>query len=136
VLDDDVRIHSMFRDQPVESRDAAVAHFVRTTTTFALAMPLVGGPAVADDGTVLAEVDFVGTFTGTLLWHGTEHVGAGERFRVPGVVVLHTQDDRVRSVRTLYDREDWLRQIGVAPVGNAGAAPADTQTSHLREGAR
>ena len=39
--------------------------------------------------------------------------GAGQRFELPGVVVVHTRRDEVTSVRTLYDRDLWLRQIEI-----------------------
>lgn len=114
VLAPDVAIHSLFRLEPVRSRDAAVAHFLGTTTTFSpLDMGLVSTPAAAANGAVLAEVVFAGKFVGELSWRGDVHRGAGQRFSVPGVVVVRTHDGAVTSVRTLYDRDDWLRQIGV-----------------------
>nr|WP_275404041.1 nuclear transport factor 2 family protein [Pseudonocardia acidicola] len=115
VLADDVEVHSLFRAEPARSRDAAVAHFLRTTTvTFAgLAMGLVSTPAAAANGAVLAEVVFTGAFTGRLTWRDRVHQGAGQRFSLPGVVVLRTRDGAVTSVKTLYDRDDWLRQIDV-----------------------
>jgi steroid delta-isomerase-like uncharacterized protein len=115
VLADDVVVHSLFRAEPARSRDAAVAHFLRTTTvTFAgLAMGLVSTPAAAANGAVLAEVVFAGAFTGELTWRGRVHQGAGQRFSLPGVVVIRTRDGAVTSVKTLYDRDDWLRQIDV-----------------------
>lgn len=114
VLADDVAVYSLFRAEPVRTRDAAVAHFVRTTTTFPdLTTTLVSTPAVAADGAVLAEVEFTGTFTGELSWRERVHRGAGQRFEVPGVVVIRTRDGAVTSVRTLFDRDDWLRQIGI-----------------------
>lgn len=114
VLDDDVEVHSMFRPEPAGSRDAAVAHFLRTTGTFAdLAMGLVSTPSAAANGAVLAEVMFTGAFTGELTWRGRVHQGAGQRFSLHGVVVVRTHEGAVTSVKTLYDRDDWLRQIDV-----------------------
>lgn len=116
VLHDDVEVHSLFRPAPVRGRDGAVDHFSRTTRTFAdLAMPVLAGPAAADSGVVFVEVEFTGTFTGTLQWSGAAHTGGAQPFRVLGAVVLHTDGGRVRSVRTLFDRDGWLRQIGVLP---------------------
>ncbi|MEX2291163.1 MAG: ester cyclase [Mycobacteriales bacterium] len=116
VLDDDVEVHSLFRPAPVRGRDLAVDHFSHTMRTFAdLAMPVVAGPAAADSGVVFAEVEFAGTFTGMLQWAGTAHIGQAQAFRVDGAVVLHTDGGRVCSVRTLFDRDAWLRQIGVLP---------------------
>ena len=115
VFADDVEVHSLFRTEPARSPDAAVAHFLRTTTeTFAgLAMGLVSTPFAAAAGAVLAEVVVTGTFTGELGWRGRVHRGAGQRFSLPGVVVIRTRDGAVTSVKTLYDRDDWLRQIDV-----------------------
>jgi steroid delta-isomerase-like uncharacterized protein len=116
VLADDVAVYSLFRAEPVRTRDAAVAHFVQTTTTFSdLALTLISTPAAAADGAVLAEVIFTGAFTGELAWRGQLHRGAAQRFEVPGVVVVGTHHDAVKSVRTLFDRDDWLRQIGIPP---------------------
>lgn len=114
VLADDVSVHSLFRPEPVRTRDAAVAHFVRTTTTFSgLAMALVSTPAASANGAVLAEVVFTGAFTGELAWRERVYRGAGQRFQVPGVVVIRTHDGAVTSVQTLFDRDDWLCQIDV-----------------------
>lgn len=116
VLADDVTVHSLFRSEPVHTRDAALAHFARTTTTFSdLVMGLVSNPTAAANGAVLAEVVFTGTFTGELTWRDRVHRGAGQPFEVPGVVVIRTDQRGVISVRTLFDRDDWLRQIGVPP---------------------
>jgi hypothetical protein len=88
-----------------------VAHYTRTASTFTgLRMPIVAGPAAGPDGVVFAEVEF----TGPLVWRGVEHAGTGRAFRVPGVVVLRTAADHVVSVRTLFDRDEWLRGIGVS----------------------
>jgi ketosteroid isomerase-like protein len=114
VLADDVAVHSLFRAGPARGRPDAVAHFVGVTSTFDdLATELVSRPAVAD-GTVLTEVAFTGAFTGELVWRGRRHRGCGQRFRVGGVLVLHVDAGAVRLVRTLFDRDDWLRQIDVA----------------------
>lgn len=114
VLHADVTVQSLFRSAPVCSRDAAVTHFLRTTTTFpGLEMGLVSTPAAAANGAVLAEVVFTGKFAGELTWRERVHRGAGQRFAVPGVVVIHTREGAVTHVRTLYDRDDWLGQIDV-----------------------
>ncbi|NIY69430.1 nuclear transport factor 2 family protein [Streptomyces malaysiensis] len=112
-LAEDVSVHSLFRPDSVAGREAAVAHFSRTTSTFTeLAMALVSSPAVTGD-TVLAEVMFTGAFTGELTWGGRLHRGTGRRFAVPGVLAVHIRSGQVTSVRTLFDRDDWLRQAGV-----------------------
>lgn len=119
VLDEDATIRSLFRPAPVRGRDAALAHFVGVTTTFGdMAMALAHGPACAE-GRVFAEVEFSGAFTGEFTWDGAARSGSGQRFRVPGVLVVHIADGRVRSVATLFDRDEWLRQIGI-PVGSDG----------------
>ncbi|MFF3569290.1 nuclear transport factor 2 family protein [Nocardia jiangxiensis] len=113
VLAEDVTVHSLFRPEPARGRAAAAAHFRGTTTTFTdLTMALLSA-AAADGNVVLAEVLFTGAFTGVLSWSGREHHGRGQRLAVPGAVVVHTRADAVTSVRTLFDRDDWLRQIGV-----------------------
>jgi hypothetical protein len=91
-----------------------VAHFLNTTETFVgMAIELVSTPAAAANGAVLAEVVFSGAFTGELTFRDRVHHGAGQRFELPGVVVIHTRGHQVTSVRTLYDRDLWLSQIGV-----------------------
>jgi ketosteroid isomerase-like protein len=115
VLAPDVTIHSLFRDEPVHTRPTALAHFQGTLRRFPdLSMPLRSAPA-AGAGTVFGEVSFTGTFSGQLQWHGNVYNGTGERFSVPGVVVLHTDGDFVTSVATWFDRDNWLRQIGILP---------------------
>jgi ketosteroid isomerase-like protein len=115
VLHPDVTVRSLFRPEPVRGRDAAVAHFRRTLAAFPdLSMPLTSPAAANAAGVVLAEVRFTGTFTGTFVWRGTDHRGAGQPFDVAGVVVLHTDDDAVTAVATLFDRDVWLRHLGVA----------------------
>ena len=106
-------IYSLFRPVPVRGRDAAVAHFVRVNSTFKnLAMTLAHAPT-SSDGRVLAEFELTGAFTGELTWEGVTNVGAGQRFRVTGVLLVAIANGRVRSVKTLYDRDELLRQIGV-----------------------
>ncbi|WP_405970771.1 nuclear transport factor 2 family protein [Streptomyces sp. NBC_00988] len=113
VLAEDAAVHSLFRSAPVTGREAALAHFSRTTSTFSeLEMALVPPPAVGRDA-VLAEVVFTGAFTGELMWGGRLHHGTGRRFTVPGVLVVRVRAGRVTLVRTLFDRDDWLRQAGV-----------------------
>lgn len=113
VLASDVAIHSLFKSAPVRGRDDAVAHFVGVTSTFSdMAMALAHRPA-ATDGRVLVEVEFSGAFTGELTWNRVAHSGAGQPFRVPGAAVIRIGTGRVQSVRTLFDRDDWLRQIGI-----------------------
>ncbi len=114
VLAPDVTVHSLFRQVPVQSRQAAVAHFQRTMSSFPdLSMPVVSGPVAADNGAVLAEVIFTGSFTGRLTWRDIAYNGTGEHFEVPGAVLVRTRDEEVITVRTLFDRDSWLRQIGV-----------------------
>lgn len=114
VLAEDVAVLSMFRSAPVRGRADAVTHFSRTMRAFPdLAMPLVSGPAATATGAVLAECRFVGTFGGRLSWAGADHVGSGQPFDVSGVVALHTGGGHVHQVRTLFDRDDWLAQIGL-----------------------
>ncbi|MEU1548300.1 nuclear transport factor 2 family protein [Nocardia sp. NPDC005745] len=112
-LGEDVVIHSLFKATLVQGRDAAVMHFLGVNATFSrMQMTLCHRPAAAE-GRVLAEVEFAGAFTGELTWSGVTTRGAGQGFRVPGVVVVGVADGAVSSVRTLFDRDDWLRQIGV-----------------------
>jgi hypothetical protein len=112
-----VAVHSLFAREPVRGREGAVSHYERTTTTFAgLAMALVSTPAAAANGAVLAEVEFTGSFTGELTWQARVRRGAGQQFRVPGVVVIWTRNGAVTSVRTLFDRDDWLRQLDAPPI--------------------
>ncbi len=113
VLSQDVTIHSLFKPEPVRGRDAALAHFVGVNNTFSnMAITITESPTAAHDR-VLAEADFSGAFTGKLTWEGVSHSGTGQRFRVSGVVLVRITDGRVISVRTLFDRDDLLRQIGV-----------------------
>jgi ketosteroid isomerase-like protein len=115
VLAADVTIYSLFRDEPVRTRPAALAHFQGTLRRFPdLSMPFRSPPAVGT-AAVFAEVAFTGTFGGQVQWRGNVYNGAGQQFSVPGVVVLHTDGDFVTSVATLFDRDDWLRQIGITP---------------------
>ncbi|WP_186382362.1 nuclear transport factor 2 family protein [Amycolatopsis rhizosphaerae] len=112
-LGDEATVHSLFKPTPARGREAAVAHFTGVNATFSpLAMSLRHTPAAAD-GRVFAEVEFSGAFTGELTWGGVTTRGAGQGFRVPGVVVVRVADSAVRSVRTLFDRDEWLRQIGI-----------------------
>ncbi|GAA3526111.1 ester cyclase [Amycolatopsis ultiminotia] len=112
-LGEDAAIHSLFRPEPVAGRDAAVGHFLGVRSTFGeIAMTLRHAPAVAA-GRVLVEVEFSGAFTGTLTWAGVPAHGSGQRFRLGGVAIVRVGRGRVRSVRTLFDRDEWLRQIGI-----------------------
>ncbi|WP_241479897.1 nuclear transport factor 2 family protein [Mycolicibacterium neoaurum] len=114
VLAEDVEIHSMFKPEPVAGRPAALEHFRGTVSRFTdFGMPLLSAPAASDAGIAFAEVVFTGTFTGELTWRGILHRGRRQAFEVPGVIVLHTAGNMVTSVKTLFDRDDWLGQIGV-----------------------
>jgi hypothetical protein len=114
VLAPDVTVYSMFRQVPVHSRESAVRHFQGTMASFPdLSMPVVSGPVAARNGTVLAEACFTGSFTGKLAWRGIVYEGLGQSFDVPGAIVVGTTGGAVTTVRTLFDRDTWLRQIGV-----------------------
>lgn len=114
-LGEDAAIHSLFRDTPVRGRNAAVAHFLSVNEIFNPLQMTLSHQPVAAEGRVLAEVEVVGTFTGVLTFSGVTMRGAGQPFRVPGVVVVGTEGGAVSSVRTLFDRDDLLRQISVQP---------------------
>lgn len=127
VLASAAEIHSLFRNQPVRGRSAAVNHFRAVNETFEdLAMMLQCVPAVGDDR-VLVEVEFSGRFAGVLKWRGVAHSGSGQHFCVPGVAVVHTAGAEVSRVRTLFDRDEWLRQIGIDPY----ATPRQTGPTGL-----
>ena len=111
-LAEDAQIHSLFRREPVLGRAAAVTHFLSVNATFSdLAMSLTCVPAPYADR-VLVEVEFSGAFTGELTWNEESKHGAGQRFCVPGVAIVRTGQDAVRSVSTFFNRDDWLMQIG------------------------
>jgi ketosteroid isomerase-like protein len=112
-LGEDAAVHSLFKPAPARGREAAVAHYLGVNASFRrMAMSLCHTPAAAD-GRVLAEVEFTGAFTGELTWAGVTTRGTGQGFRIPGVIVVQVGGGAVRSVRTLFDREEWLRQIGI-----------------------
>ncbi|MBX4171763.1 hypothetical protein ACRAJ3_18120 [Rhodococcus pyridinivorans] len=114
VLSPDVEIHSLFSRRPVAGRISALKHFRTTVSRFSeFAMPLVSPPAANGHQTAFAEVDFTGRFSGELTWRGTTHKGKHQPFRVPGVIILHTTETNVSSVKTLFDRDDWLCQIDI-----------------------
>lgn len=111
VLHPDVEVHSLFRTEPVRGREAALSHFRGTMTAFPdLEIAVLASAADGPAATFLAEVDFTGHFSGTWARTGAVVQGTGRAFRVRGAVLLTLADDRVRAVRTLFDRDDWLRQ--------------------------
>jgi ketosteroid isomerase-like protein len=117
ILLPDVTVRSLFQPRPVHGRDDAVAHFRRTLARFPdLSMPLLSPAAANVHDVVFAEVRFTGHFHGSLTWLGQTHHGTGQEFDVDGVAVLQIQDGGVQAVRTLFDRDTWLLQIGIGPA--------------------
>jgi ketosteroid isomerase-like protein len=114
VLAEDVVVHSLFRTAPARGRDAASTHFRSTMSAFPdLRIEVVAAAASGRASAFLAEVDFVGHFLGRLSRPEGLVDGDGSPFRVRGVVLLTVRGDRVCTVRTLFDKDDWLRQIGL-----------------------
>lgn len=114
VLAENVAVRSLFRPAPVRGRERAVEHFKKTLQAFSdLSMPLLGPVGITAMGVVLGEVRFAGHFTGFLTVRDRRYEGERQPFDVSGVVILHTGNDAVTSVRTLFDRDDWLHQIGI-----------------------
>ena len=112
VLHDDVTVHSLFRDQPIQGTTAALTHFAATMAAFPdLVLAPIAASVDTAAATYLAEVEFVGHFSGTWRRDGDEIHGTGSPFRVHGALILTIRDNRIGTVRTLFDRDDWLRQI-------------------------
>lgn len=117
LLHPDVVIRSLFSDRPVQGRSAAIAHFQRTMTEYPdLKLRIVAGPVAARGQSgisVMADIIFEGHHRSS----STERVRA---LSVPGVVVLGMTSDAVAEVRTYFDKNEWLTQVGlcaeVAPI--------------------
>jgi steroid delta-isomerase-like uncharacterized protein len=62
----------------------------------------------ADDDTVIAEFDLLGTNTGEFLGCAP----TGQSFRVPVIAVFSFADDRITNERVYLDSASLLRQIG------------------------
>lgn len=124
VLDAKVEVHSLFRDAPARGRAEAISHFDSTMGAFPDLHIEVVASAVTEPGSAYAAaVEFVGHFTGRLRAHGLSHPGTGRAFKVPGVVLLAVRDGAVITVRTLFDKTEWLAQIGLlaTPLSTNGS---------------
>lgn len=64
----------------------------------------------ADDDTVIAEFDLLGTNTGPLLGMAP----TGQAFRVPAIAVFSFRGDRITNERVYLDIASMFRQIGHA----------------------
>ncbi|MGH3517313.1 MAG: VOC family protein [Haloechinothrix sp.] len=131
VLHPEVEVHSLFRPEPAQGRDSAIAHFAGTMGAFPdLKLEIVAAAACEAAATYLAEVDFVGHFSGTWTRTGRVVAGTGRPFRVRGAALLGIRDARIRVVRTLFDRDDWLVQIGLS-AARLEEQPTTTQETDM-----
>jgi steroid delta-isomerase-like uncharacterized protein len=117
VLHPDVEVRSLFRQQPARGRPEALEHFREMMARYPdLLLRIEVGPvaAGADSGgtRVFASVVFTGHYVGDV---EPVDVADGRQLAVPGAVELHVEDGHVRTVRTYFDKAEWLAQIG-APV--------------------
>ncbi len=114
MLAEDIEIHSLFRSEPARGREHAIQHFRQTMSTFPdLVIDPVADALSADGTQYFAHVRFRGHFTGP--WGAGDHrlMGSGQKLDVAGTVILSLNDNGVRSVRTLFDKAEWLAQMGM-----------------------
>lgn len=71
---------------------------------------------VADDDTIIAEFDLLGTNTGEFL--GLPPTGSA--FRVPTIAVFFFEGDRIRNERVYLDLASLLNQIGRGALASRG----------------
>ncbi len=110
LLHPDVVIRSLFSDRPVQGRSAAITHFQRTMAEYPdLKLRIVAGPVAALGSSALRVM-------ADIVFEGHRRSPANERDRalsVPGVVVLGVNSAAVTEVRTYFDKNEWLTQIGL-----------------------
>lgn len=110
LLHPDVVIRSLFSERPVQGRSAAIAHFQRTMAEYPdLKLRIVAGPLAAQGLSglrVMADIIFEGR-------HRSSSIERTRALSVPGVVVLGMTAAAVTEVRTYFDKNEWLRQIGL-----------------------
>ncbi len=91
-----------------EGRDAVIAYHQNQRAAFPDQRHEHVRMHVADDDTVIAEFDLVGTNTGGFM----QQPPTGKAFRVPVIAVFSFDDDRITNERVYLDGASLLRQIG------------------------
>lgn len=114
VLHPDIQVRSLFRREPARGRPEAIEHFRGMMARYPdLLLRIVAGPvaAAAEDGgtRVFASVIFEGHYVGDA---NPVDVADGRPLAVPGAVELTIEGEHVRTVRTYFDKAEWLEQIG------------------------
>ena len=109
---------STFRDLPRyeivatgqvhEGRDAVIAYHQNQRGAFPDQRHENVRFHVADDDTVIAEFDLLGTNTGGFMGQAP----TGKAFRVPVIAVFGFDDDRITNERVYLDGASLVRQIG------------------------
>jgi len=64
--------------------------------------------------TVVLEITWGGTHTGTLQLPGGPVKATGRTFEVPACVIVETEDDKAKSIRQYFDMASLLQQLGIA----------------------
>ncbi|HYD47733.1 MAG TPA: ester cyclase [Terriglobales bacterium] len=95
-----------------EGRDAVRAYHVAQRTAFPDQRHENVRMHVADDDTVVAEFDLIGTNTGPFM--GLD--ATGKSFRLPVIAVFAFDGERITNERVYLDAASLLRQIGRTEV--------------------
>lgn len=78
--------------------------------------------AWVDDDTVVLELRWRGTHTGTLRTPGGDIPASGNRIDLPAVQVVELEDGKAAAVRHYFDMQTILSQIGATAAAATGAA--------------
>jgi steroid delta-isomerase-like uncharacterized protein len=116
---------SVYEEEATGRRVTGADEVVRTVEPWLKGFPDCVGrikDAIASGDAIVAELEWTGTQKGALTGPFGTIPPTNKQVRVPAVLVLRFEGERIREARHYFDLLSLLRQLGIAPQMGAAAS--------------
>jgi steroid delta-isomerase-like uncharacterized protein len=116
---------SIYEEEATNRRATGPDEIVRTVEPWLKGFPDCVGhikEAIGSGDAIVAELEWTGTHKAALAGPFGSIPATNKQVRVPAVLVLRFEGDRIREARHYFDLLSLLRQLGIAPQMGAAAS--------------